>query len=94
MTLEYKRKIGVRIGVGIGLEILSPILVTGGDALSFIPLIVCLVGVLFFIWGCTTYAVGKGYPHWLGCLGLLSLLGLLILFLLPERPNTKHDPAA
>jgi hypothetical protein len=51
MTSEYKRKTGIRVGVGVGLEILSRFLLTGGDPLQLFALIVCLVGVLVFIWG-------------------------------------------
>ena len=54
------------------------------------------VGLVFFIWGCISYSLGKGYP---GALGLLPFLGLfipggavvaplvalLVLALLPEK---------
>jgi hypothetical protein len=43
------------------------------------------VGFIFFIWGCSSYAQGKGYSQWIGALGLLSIFGLVVLAVLPDK---------
>ena len=44
-----------------------------------------LLGTVIVVWAAMRYAAMKGYPRWLGGLGLLSCLGLVILFVLPDR---------
>jgi hypothetical protein len=44
-----------------------------------------VLGFVFFIWGCMSYAAGKGHRKAFGFLGLLSFLGLLILMALPDK---------
>jgi hypothetical protein len=40
---------------------------------------------MVFIWGCMSYARGKGYHPLMGLFGLLYLPGLLVLVLLRDR---------
>lgn len=48
-------------------------------------LLVVLVGLALFAWGCMSYMRGKGHhPAW-GILGVFSLIGLVILFFFPDR---------
>ena len=44
-----------------------------------------LIGTVFFIWGCSWYAKGKGYHGAMGFLGLLNILGLIILACIPDK---------
>ena len=44
-----------------------------------------LSGTAVLLWGCMRYLKAKGYPRWLGVLGLCTCLGVLIVFLLPNR---------
>lgn len=47
------------------------------------PLLVCALVV--YLSGCVAWARGKGYPGYVGAVGVLWLIGLLVLFLLPDR---------
>ena len=84
MLPEYKTKTNIGIGIGILLQ-LAGRLVTRNEATALIGLMLAIVGLVFFIWGCMNYAAGKGHSKWLGLLGLLSCIGLLILVFLPDR---------
>ena len=84
MLAEYKTKTNIGIGLGILLQLLGRF-VTRNEATALIGLMLAIVGLVFFIWGCMNYAAGKGHSKWLGLLGLLSCIGLLILVFLPDR---------
>jgi hypothetical protein len=85
MLAEYKTKTNTGVALGIILEIAGQIIMRQMPNLALVGTIVMLVGVVFFIWGCMNYAVGKGYSQFLGLLGLFSCIGLLILVLLPDK---------
>jgi hypothetical protein len=85
MLAENRKKTNIGVGVGISLEILGKILIGANSNLAIPGLILVLIGVVFFIWGCMNYAEGKGYNKLLGLLGLLSCLGLIILIILPDQ---------
>jgi len=85
MLAEYKTKTNTGVALGIILEIAGQIIMRQMPNLALAGTIVMLVGVVFFIWGCMNYAVGKGYSQFLGLLGLFSCIGLLILVLLPDK---------
>ena len=74
---------GVRIGVIMqvfGLYALQT------DDNGFIPgILLILLSLPPFIWGCMNYAAAKGYTKEVGLLGLLSIIGLNILVLLPDK---------
>ena len=57
----------------------------GGDMGTQIGLVITLLGVVIFVWGCMRYAVDKGYSKWLGLLGLFSCIGFIVLLVLPEK---------
>ena len=81
MLPENKTNTNIGVGLGLILEIVGR-LVFGG---SVVGLVLVIVGVILFIWGCMNYAVGKGHSKWLGLLGLLSCIGLIILIFLPDH---------
>jgi len=85
MLPDNKTKTNIGVGLGFLLEILGRFLYTSSTAGSIFGLILMLVGVVLFIWGCMNYAVGKGHSKWLGLLGLLSCIGLIILVFLPDH---------
>jgi hypothetical protein len=53
--------------------------------MELLGLLAIIVGFLFFMWGCSSYAQGKGYSQWFGALGLFSIFGLIVLVLLPDK---------
>jgi uncharacterized membrane protein len=85
MLPDNKTKTNIGVGVGFLLQILGRFLTTTSTAGSLFGLILILVGLVLFIWGCMNYAVGKGHSKWLGLLGLLSCIGLIILVFLPDH---------
>ena len=87
MLAEKKKATNIGVGLGIILQIVGQVLFyqnpTGG--MYAVALVLGIVGLALFIWGCWNYAQGKGYPGVLGLLGLLSCIGLLILVILPDK---------
>lgn len=83
-----RKQIATNIGVGLGIVLQvggrlissqeDPSTMTLGAAAFF-------AGMAFFVWGCVSYAQGKGYSGAWGLLGLLSCLGLLVLVLMPDQ---------
>jgi hypothetical protein len=81
------RRMGVCLGVGWILQTF------GYDALTKnhephlrsvgVPFV--LAGYVLSFWGCSGYAAAKGYPRWLGLLGVLCCPGFLVLMALPQR---------
>ena len=88
MSEEYKNKTNVGVGTGILLQFLAQVLFGArGQGNPAAYSVLMLLGAVAFIYGCCSYAKGKGYPAILGLLGLFSCLGLVILVLLPVRQN-------
>jgi hypothetical protein len=85
MLPHKKTKTNIGVGIGIVLQLSKFILVSMGYVSPTSGLIIELIGIVFFTWGCMNYAEGKGHSKWLGLLGLLSCIGLLILIFLPDR---------
>jgi hypothetical protein len=96
MLREYKTKTNIGIGIGLVLQLLPILLVAGNDSAGanspggrmmffYIALGCRIVGLIFMIWGCCCYMIGKGYSGAWGLLGLLSLIGLIILVCFPDR---------
>lgn len=88
MIAEKQKRSNIGVGIGIVLEIAGRVML--GIARENITLgaiggVTLLVGVVFFIWGCMSYAEAKGYSALLGLLGLFSCVGLLILIILPDK---------
>lgn len=60
-------------------------LVSWGHGNPGVSLAILCLGIVFFIWGCVSYAQGKGQSPALGLLGFFSICGLIILILLPDK---------
>jgi hypothetical protein len=82
MIAEYRKKTNCGVGLGIVLHVIGELLFTSWNSLA-LPFLI--VGAVLFIWGCWSFAVGKGYHAAWGLLGLLSIIGLIILVLFPDR---------
>ncbi len=87
MLAQYKRSTNIGVGVGFLLQVAGQVL-SNNDAPG-IGLVVLLVGLAMFIWGCGQYARGKGYSPWFGALGLLSIIGLIVLVLFPDKHKSN-----
>jgi hypothetical protein len=85
MLQDKKTKTNIGVGLGILIQLLHVVLVGEGYISPNLGLIIEIVGLVFFTWGCMNYAEGKGHSKWLGLLGLLSCIGLVILIFLPDR---------
>jgi hypothetical protein len=85
MLAEYKRKTNIGVGLGMGLQIASRALTPQGGGLAPLAIVLVVGGIILFIWGCMSYAKGKGYNGAWGLLGLLSIIGLIILVLMPDK---------
>ena len=85
MLPDNKTKTNIGVGLGFLLQILGRFLYMSSAGGSILGLILMLVGLVLFIWGCMNYAVGKGHSKWFGLLGLLSCIGLIILIFLPDH---------
>ena len=46
-----------------------------------------LVSLILLIWGCATHLRAKGYPVWLGVIGITGLLGVGAATLLPDKSS-------
>jgi len=85
MLPDKKTKTNIGVGLGFILEILGNFLARTSTTGAALGLVLILVGVVLFIWGCMNFAEGKGHSKWLGFLGLLSCIGLIILVFLPDH---------
>ena len=83
MLAQFKKNTNIGVGLGIVLQIAGRVLANSGS--EGIGLVVLLVGLAAFIWGCGQYAKGKGYSAWFGALGLLSIIGLIVLVIFPDK---------
>lgn len=89
MLQEYKTKTNIGVGIGLILTGMGRVLLGGGDQPGYIAgLIFEISGIIVFIWGCMSYARGKGYHPLFGLFGLLYILGLLVLVLLRDKYKT------
>lgn len=83
MKPEYRKNTKAGLITGIVLQFAGRQLISSG---SEVPgMVLALLGAVLFIWGCMSFAQGKGYSKWFGLLGMLSCLGLLILELMEDR---------
>ena len=85
MLAKYKTTTGVGIILGLLLQIAGRVVAMQGPALAYAGLGVTLVGLIVFVFGCISYAKGKGHSQWWGLLGLFSIFGLIVLAFFTDR---------
>jgi hypothetical protein len=85
MLAEKKTNTNIGVGIGFVLQLGGHFLRTNVDGMGIIGLVIAIIGLALFIWGCVNYAQGKGYSGALGLLGLLSCFGLIVLVVLPDK---------
>ena len=54
-------------------------------AAIILGLVLILVSIPIFIWGCMNYAEAKGYSKEVGLIGFFSIVGLIVLVVLPDK---------
>ena len=96
MLAEKKTNTNIGVGLGTVLQLAGFGPPTLGGSMPtlgvLVPLhtlgvLVSFAGMALFLWGCVSYAQGKGYSGFLGLLGLLSCLGLTIMIAYPTSTN-------
>lgn len=87
MLPEKETNTNIGVGIGIVLQLTGFFLV---EATAILGLLLILISIPVFIWGCMNYAEGKGHSKWVGLVGLASWIGLIVLFVLPD----EHKQAA
>lgn len=89
MLAEYKTKTNIGIGLGIVGQFVGRALIASGGsenpAVSFLGVAVIIGAIVAFLYGCRSYAIGKGYHPAFGFFGLLSCIGLLVLVFLKDK---------
>ena len=93
MLDEYRNRINLGVGCGFLLVLLARVIEL--KTIVFLPpltpIIITLVGMVVFVWGCVNYALAKGrHPLW-GMLGILSIFGLLALVFLPDKHKKQSN---
>ena len=83
----YEKRFKTNVGVGIGsvLQLAGFFLVETVETAKVAGLVLILISLPVFVWGCMHYAEGKGYSKSVGLLGLCGIIGLIVLIVLPER---------
>ena len=85
MLAEYKKRTNIGVGLGIISQFVGRILISSEGPGALLGVLLVLGGAVSFVWGCWSYAVGKGYHGAWGFLGLLSIIGLIILACFPDK---------
>ncbi|HIA18083.1 MAG TPA: hypothetical protein EYM91_00015 [Acidobacteria bacterium] len=85
MLPEKRFKTNVGVGIGSVLQLAGFFLVETVETAKVAGLVLILISLPVFVWGCMNYAEGKGYSKSVGLLGLGSIIGLIVLIVLPEE---------
>jgi hypothetical protein len=85
MRPEKKTKTNIGVGIGIILQLAGFALSGVGETGAVVGLLLILIGLPVFIWGCMNYAEGKGHSKWVGLVGLAGCIGLIVLIVLPDQ---------
>ena len=92
MLPEKRTNTNVGVGMGFLLQLAGLFLAQTGDMAAILALVLILISIPVFIWGCMNYAEGKGHSKWVGLVGLAGIIGLIVLIVLPDQD--LHGPGA
>lgn len=85
MLPEYRRKTNIGIGIGLVLQVAAFFWLQTRGTTAVFGLVLILISVPMFIWGCVNYAEGKGHSKWVGLVGLAGIIGMMVLIILPDQ---------
>jgi hypothetical protein len=88
---QYRANIGV--GAGALLQMAGVLLLRTQSVVAMAGLVLILVSLPVFIWGCMNYAQAKGHSEWVGVVGLAGVIGLIALVLLPDQTVSNSAAA-
>lgn len=97
MIPKYRKATYIGIGGGFAISSLIGIIIGVFDEkMNIVGMLLSgfflLVGAGFYLWGCSSWAKGKGHSGIYGILlGVLGILGLLILLVLPDKHNLNKN---
>jgi len=86
---DSNKKAKLGITTGLILCLCSCLLSFGTGPLFILCVALYLTASLFSIWGCTHFALSKGLPDWLGCVGIISIFGFVLIYLLPDQSKKQ-----
>lgn len=78
-------------GIGIGMLMFGGLGLIHLSVSQFVLWMLLVPAMAIFVPGCAFYARSKGYPLFLGLIGLLALPGLVLLILLPDRNDKTYQ---
>jgi len=85
MLPEKKTRTNIGVGIGFLLQLAGFALSGVGEIGAIIGLLLILVSIPVFIWGCMNYAEGKGHSKWVGLVGVAGIIGLIVLIVFPDQ---------
>lgn len=85
MLPDKKTKTNIGVGIGVILQLAGFALSGVGENPAVVGLLLILISLPVFIWGCMNYAEGKGHSKWVGLVGLAGCIGLIVLIVLPDQ---------
>lgn len=89
---EKQTKTNLGVGMGVFLQLAGVFFFQPTQRAAIFGLVLILVSIPVFIWGCMNYAAGKGHSSWVGLAGLAGIIGLIVLVLLPDRDRQGSVP--
>lgn len=92
MLPEKRTKTNVGVGMGVLLQLAGFFFFQPAHMAAILGLVLILVSIPVFVWGCMNYAEGKGHSKWVGLVGLAGIIGLIVLILLPDQASQDSVP--
>ena len=87
MAPDKKSRTNVGVGLGVVLQLAALLVQKTGAGPEVAAPILLLLSIPVVVWGCMSYAEGKGRSKWLGLIGVAGIIGLAVLTVLPEQQD-------